>query len=63
VVLPRIDSELIPEVHQGTIYVNVTFPVGTPVEKSDILLQKISRKIRQIELVQNISYYAGTTKE
>jgi HAE1 family hydrophobic/amphiphilic exporter-1 len=62
-VLPGIDSELIPEVHQGTIYVNLTFPVGTPVEKSDDMLQKISRRLRQIERVKNISYYAGTTKE
>jgi HAE1 family hydrophobic/amphiphilic exporter-1 len=63
VVLPRIGSELIPEVHQGTLYVNVTFPVGTPVEKSDELLQKISREIRQIQLVKSISFYAGTTKD
>ncbi len=63
VVLPGIDSELIPEVHQGTIYVNLTFPVGTPVEKSDEMLQKISRRLRQIERVKNISYYAGTTKD
>ncbi|MGD2092090.1 MAG: efflux RND transporter permease subunit, partial [Candidatus Aminicenantes bacterium] len=63
VVLPRIGSELIPEVHQGTLYVNVTFPVGTPVERSDELLQKISRDIRQIQLVKSISFYAGTTKD
>jgi multidrug efflux pump subunit AcrB len=63
VVLPRIGSELIPEVHQGTLYVNVTFPVGTPVEKSDELLQKISKEIRQIQLVKSISFYAGTTKD
>jgi HAE1 family hydrophobic/amphiphilic exporter-1 len=63
VVLPRIGSELIPEVHQGTLYVNVTFPVGTPVERSDELLQKISRDIRKIQLVKSISYYAGTTKD
>jgi HAE1 family hydrophobic/amphiphilic exporter-1 len=63
VVLPRIGSELIPEVHQGTLYVNVIFPVGTPVEKSDELLQKISREIRQIQLVKSISFYAGTTKD
>ncbi|MCK4761183.1 MAG: efflux RND transporter permease subunit [Candidatus Aminicenantes bacterium] len=63
VILPRIDSELIPEVHQGTIYVNVTFPVGTPVERNDHLLQDISRKIKQLESVNSISYYAGTTKD
>jgi multidrug efflux pump subunit AcrB len=63
VVLPRIGSELIPEVHQGTLYVNFTFPVGTPVERSDEVLQKISRDIRQIHLVKSISFYAGTTKD
>jgi HAE1 family hydrophobic/amphiphilic exporter-1 len=63
VILPQIGSELIPEVHQGTIYVNVTFPVGTPVEKNDELLQQISQEIRQLKEVKSISYYAGTTKE
>ncbi len=63
VVLPRIGGELIPEVHQGTIYVNLTSPVGTPVEKNDRLLQEISRKIRPIAFVDNLSYYAGTTRE
>lgn len=62
-VAPNIDSELIPEVHQGTLYVNVTFPVGTPVETNDGLLQKITEKIRRIEMVDSISYFAGTTKE
>jgi HAE1 family hydrophobic/amphiphilic exporter-1 len=62
-VMPQIDSELIPEVHQGTLYVNVTFPVGTPVERNDDLLQRITQKIRQIEMVDSISYFAGTTKD
>lgn len=63
VVLPRIGSELIPEVHQGTVYINLTFPVGTPVEKTDDMLQRISRRIRPLALVENLSYYAGTTRE
>jgi hydrophobic/amphiphilic exporter-1 (mainly G- bacteria), HAE1 family len=63
VILPNIGSELIPEVHQGTIYVNVTFPVGTPVEKNDQLLQNISRDISELEMVDSISYFSGTTKE
>ncbi len=63
VILPGIDSELIPEVHQGTLYVNVTFPVGTPVERSDEQLQTISQKIKKLERVDSISYFAGTTKE
>jgi len=63
VIFPNIGKELIPEVHQGTIYVNLTFPVGTPVEKSDKILQKISEQISRIALTKNISYYAGTTKD
>ena len=62
-ILPRIGSELIPEVHQGTVYVNLTFPVGTPVEKNDELLQEISKQVRRLDLVQSISYFAGTTKD
>ncbi len=63
VVLPRMGSELIPEVHQGSIYINVTFPVGTPVEKSDKILGQISQKISALSLVESLSYYAGTTKD
>ncbi len=63
VILPNIGKELIPEVHQGTIFVNLTFPVGTPVEKSDRILQKISSQISKIALTKGISYFAGTTKD
>ena len=63
VILPNIGKELIPEVHQGTIFVNLTFPVGTPVEKSDKSLQKISSQISKIALTKGISYFAGTTKD
>jgi len=63
VVLPNIGKELIPEVHQGTIYVNLTFPVGTPVEKTDRLIQTMVKKISKLQLVKDISYYAGTTKD
>ncbi len=63
VVLPGIGKELIPEVHQGTIYVNLTFPVGTPVEKTDRLVQNMVKEISKLQLVKDISFYAGTTKD
>jgi len=63
VILPSIGKELIPEVHQGTIYVNLTFPVGTPVEKTDRLVQNMVEEISKLELVKDISFYAGTTKD
>lgn len=63
IILPNIGKELIPEVHQGTIFVNITLPVGTPVEKSDKILQKIGAEISKIALTKGISYFAGTTKD
>ena len=63
VILPGIGKELIPEVHQGTIYVNLTFPVGTPVEKTDRLVQSMVKEISKLQLVKDISFYAGTTKD
>jgi len=63
VILPGIGKELIPEVHQGTVYVNLTFPVGTPVEKTDKIIQRMVKDISVLPLVKNISYYAGTTKD
>jgi len=63
VILPRLGSELIPEVHQGTLHVNINFPVGTPVEKNDEVLQKISRQIGQLDRVERIGYFAGTTRD
>ena len=35
IIAPRLGSELIPEVHQGEFYVELTLPIGTPVEKTD----------------------------
>ncbi len=62
-IVPQIGSELIPELHQGTFYVNIAFPVGTPVEKTDRSLTAISALIDSLPTVTNTSYYAGITKE
>ncbi|MCP4152102.1 MAG: efflux RND transporter permease subunit, partial [bacterium] len=62
-IMPQLGSELIPEVHQGTLYVNVSMPVGTPVEKTDRRLQSISKKIAGLSLVTEVGYFAGTTKD
>ncbi len=61
IILPRIGGELIPEVHQGTIYLNTVMPVGTTVEKNDAQLQAISARISELEKVAGLSYFAGTT--
>lgn len=40
-----LDSELLPEVHQGEFSVEVTLPVGTPLEQTDALLTPVERTI------------------
>jgi len=62
-VLPHVGTELIPEVHQGTFYVNTTMPVGTPVEKNDSILSRITETISKVKDVDNVNYYAGTTQD
>ncbi|MEJ2635974.1 MAG: efflux RND transporter permease subunit [Calditrichia bacterium] len=45
VVLPNLGRELIPEVHQGEFNVEITLPVGTPVEKTVETIAPIERFI------------------
>lgn len=40
-----LDSELLPEVHQGEFTVNVTLSVGTPLEETDSILRPIEEAI------------------
>lgn len=41
----RLDSELLPEVHQGELTVEVALPVGTPIEATDDILQPVEQII------------------
>lgn len=63
VIYPSLGSELIPQVHQGTLYLNVNFPVGTPVERNDALMRSLSDDIGRLPLVRSVGYSAGTTKD
>ena len=47
-IAPRIGSELIPEVHQGEFNVDITLPVGTPVEKTEERISKTHHHTQQI---------------
>ena len=62
VVAPRLGSELIPEVHQGEFYVELTFPIGTPVEKTDERAVPIAGMIKDIPGVKNVAISSGTDK-
>ena len=40
-----LDSELLPEVHQGELTFEVALPVGTPLEETDAILKPVERAI------------------
>ncbi|MGD8377491.1 MAG: efflux RND transporter permease subunit, partial [Acidobacteriota bacterium] len=42
-----LDSELLPEVHQGEFTVEVALPVGTPLERTDAILAPVEEAILQ----------------
>ncbi len=44
-VLSSMDSELLPEVHQGEFTVEVALPVGTPLEQTDAILEPVEQAI------------------
>jgi HAE1 family hydrophobic/amphiphilic exporter-1 len=43
----RLDSELIPEIHQGEFTVELNLPVGTPLEQTDDVIAPIERELRE----------------
>ena len=62
VVAPRLGSELIPEVHQGEFYVELTYPIGTPVEKTDERTMPVAEMIKEIPGVKKVAVSSGTDK-
>ena len=59
VLAPRLGSELIPEVHQGEFNVELTLPIGTPVETTAQIISPIEQIILNEPEVEKISTVAG----
>ncbi|MCK4895131.1 MAG: efflux RND transporter permease subunit, partial [Calditrichia bacterium] len=59
VLLPALGSELIPEVHQGEFYVELTLPVGTPVEKTVEVIEPVEIFLNENELVERTATVGG----
>ena len=56
----ELDSELLPEVHQGEFTVEVALPVGTPLEETDDVLRPIEEAIlEQSEHMQSLLLTVG----
>lgn len=62
VIAPRLGSELIPEVHQGEFNVEITMPVGTPVEKTDADVAVIQGFIQGQKGIARLATVSGTDK-
>ena len=58
-ILPRIGRELIPQVHQGEFNLELTLPVGTPVDKTVQTIQPIEQMILAEPEVEKIATVAG----
>jgi HAE1 family hydrophobic/amphiphilic exporter-1 len=41
----RLDTELLPEVHQGEFTFEVGLPVGTPIERTSVILDEVEKTI------------------
>lgn len=61
-IAPRLGSELIPEVHQGEFNLDITLPVGTPVEKTDERILEIQNFLTAQEGVNKVAAVSGTDK-
>ena len=62
ILLPRIGKELIPQVHQGEFYVDVKMSVGTPLEATNRVVERIEETARQIPGVQMVAARVGVEK-
>jgi multidrug efflux pump subunit AcrB len=60
--LPTLGTELIPQVHQGEFHVDVSLPVGTPLEATDKTVKLLEERILQAPDVGNISSAVGVDK-
>ncbi|MFH1861799.1 MAG: efflux RND transporter permease subunit [bacterium] len=62
VLLPRLGQELIPEVHQGEFFIEITFPSGTPVETTVERTRQLERAAMALPEVERVSLAAGVEK-
>lgn len=61
-ILPRIGSELIPEVHQGEFNIDITMPVGTPVERTVERSAPVEEYLMNDPAVAQVAMVAGTDR-
>ena len=58
-VVPRLGSDLIPQVHQGEFNLDLTLPIGTPLERTGEVAEKIDVVVRQQPEVERTAVTVG----
>jgi multidrug efflux pump subunit AcrB len=58
-VVPRLGSDLIPQVHQGEFNLDVTLPIGTPIERTGEVAEQIDAVVRQQSEVERTAMTVG----
>jgi HAE1 family hydrophobic/amphiphilic exporter-1 len=58
-VVPRLGSDLIPQVHQGEFNLEITLPIGTPIERTGDVAEKIDFVVRQQPEVERTAMTVG----
>jgi HAE1 family hydrophobic/amphiphilic exporter-1 len=58
-VVPRLGSDLIPQVHQGEFNLNVTLPIGSPIERTAEVSDRIDRLVLQQPEVERTAVTVG----
>lgn len=58
-VVPRLGHDLIPQVHQGEFNLDVTLPVGTPIERTADVSTRIEAVVRQQPEVERVATTVG----
>lgn len=58
-VVPRLGSNLIPEVHQGEFNLNVTLPIGTPLERTAEIAERVDAVVRAQAEVERTATTVG----
>ena len=58
-ILPRLGSDLIPQVHQGEFNLDVSLPIGTPIERTGEIAERIDSRVRDQESVARTAITVG----
>jgi len=59
VIVPRLGKELIPQVHQGEFNLDITLPIGTPLERTATTAAQIDAAVREQPEVERTALTVG----